>query len=131
MHSNRAFLNPDIFQPTKYTVPPTRVAKELPPKPWQLPKFELFVQSFIFLITALNPQRYNWLELIDKNRTRINVARDNRFRCTRCRAVHVRAELRTPNAMRFFFSALAMFTSPFLLTTPTSLAFACEGFLHL
>ena len=34
---------PDIVQPTKYVVPPTRVAKELPPEPWQLPKFEPFI----------------------------------------------------------------------------------------
>ena len=43
MPSNRAFLDPDIVQPTKYIVPPTRVAKELPPEPWQLPKFKPFV----------------------------------------------------------------------------------------
>ena len=39
MPSNRAFLDLGIVQPTKYVVPPTRVAKELPPEPWQLPKF--------------------------------------------------------------------------------------------
>ena len=41
MPSNRAFLDPDIVQPTKYVVPPTYVAKELPLEPWQLPKFKL------------------------------------------------------------------------------------------
>ena len=43
MPSNRAFLDPNIIQPTKYIVPPTCIAKELPPEPWQLPKFEPFV----------------------------------------------------------------------------------------
>ena len=43
MPSNCAFLDPDIVQPTKYIVPPTRVAKELPPEPWQPPKFKPFV----------------------------------------------------------------------------------------
>ena len=43
MPSNRAFLDPNIVQPTKYIIPPTRVSKELPLEPWQLPKFEPFV----------------------------------------------------------------------------------------
>jgi len=43
MPSNQAFLNPNIVQPTKYVVPPTCVAEELPPEPWQLPKFEPFI----------------------------------------------------------------------------------------
>jgi hypothetical protein len=43
MPSNRAFLDPDIIQPTKYIVPLTRIAKELPPEPWRLPKFEPFI----------------------------------------------------------------------------------------
>ncbi|OCL05492.1 hypothetical protein AOQ84DRAFT_95918 [Glonium stellatum] len=45
MPSNRAFLDPSIVQSTKYVVPPTRVAKELPPEPWQLPEFEFFVRA--------------------------------------------------------------------------------------
>ena len=45
MPSTRAFLGPNIVQPTKYVVPPTRVAKELPPEPWQLPKSEPFVRA--------------------------------------------------------------------------------------
>jgi hypothetical protein len=44
MPSNRAFLDPGIVQPTKYDVPPTRVAEEQPLEPWQLPKFEPFVR---------------------------------------------------------------------------------------
>ena len=43
MPSNRAFLDPDIVQPTKYVVPPTCVAKELPLELWQLPKFKPFI----------------------------------------------------------------------------------------
>jgi len=43
MPSNRAFLNPNIAQPTKYIIPLTCVAKELPLEPWQLPKFKPFI----------------------------------------------------------------------------------------
>jgi hypothetical protein len=39
------FLILIIVQPTKYVVPLTRVAKELSPEPWQLPKFEPFVKA--------------------------------------------------------------------------------------
>ena len=40
MPSKSAFLNPNIVQRTKYVVPPTRVAKKPPLKPWPLPKFD-------------------------------------------------------------------------------------------
>ena len=43
MPSNRAYKDPDIVPPTQYIVPPTRVAKEPPPEPWELPKFEPFI----------------------------------------------------------------------------------------
>jgi len=43
MPSNRAYLDPDIVKPTKYIVPPTRIAKEPPVEPWELPKFEPYV----------------------------------------------------------------------------------------
>ena len=55
MPSNHAFLDPSIVQPTKYVVPPTRVAKELPPEPWQLPKFELFVRASYSSSRLKNP----------------------------------------------------------------------------
>ena len=45
MPSNRAFLDPNIVRPTKYIIPPTRVAKELPLEPWQLPKFKPCVRA--------------------------------------------------------------------------------------
>ena len=43
MPSNQAYLDPNIIKPTKYIVPPTRIAKEPPLKPWELPKFEPYV----------------------------------------------------------------------------------------
>ena len=43
MPFNCAFLNLNIVQPTKYIIPLTCVAKELPLEPWQLPKFKPFV----------------------------------------------------------------------------------------
>ena len=43
MPSKSTFLDPNIIQHTKYVVPPSRVAKKLPPKPWPLPKFNPFI----------------------------------------------------------------------------------------
>ena len=40
MPSNRAYIDPDVVKPTKYIVPPTCIAKEPPPEPWELPKFK-------------------------------------------------------------------------------------------
>ena len=58
MPSNRAFLNPNIVQPTKYIIPLTRVAKELPLEPQQLPKFKPFIidnyNAYSELILPLN-----------------------------------------------------------------------------
>ena len=55
MLSNRAFLDPNIVQPTQYVVPPTRAVKELPPEPWQLPKFEPFVRASYSLSRLQDP----------------------------------------------------------------------------
>ena len=43
MPSNRAYFNPDVVKPTKYIVPPTRIVKEPPLKPWELPKFKPYI----------------------------------------------------------------------------------------
>ena len=43
MPSNRAFLNPNIVQPTKYIIPLTYIVKELPLEPQQLSKFKPFI----------------------------------------------------------------------------------------
>ena len=40
MPSNRTSNDIDPVQPTQYKVPPSRVAKKPPPKPWELPDFE-------------------------------------------------------------------------------------------
>jgi hypothetical protein len=55
MPSTGAFLDPNIVQPTKYVVPPIRIAKELPPEPWQLPKFEPFVRASYSLSRLQDP----------------------------------------------------------------------------
>jgi hypothetical protein len=68
MPSNRAFLDPDIVQPTKYVVPLTRAAKELSPEPWQLPKFEPFVRASYSSSRLWDPNDL-MLEFIDKSRT--------------------------------------------------------------
>jgi len=39
MPSNRTSDDIDLVQPTQYHVPPYRIAKKSPPKPWPLPDF--------------------------------------------------------------------------------------------
>ena len=43
MPFNRAYIDLDVVKPTKYIVPPTRIAKEPPLEPWELPKFKPYV----------------------------------------------------------------------------------------
>ena len=40
MPSNRARIDVDLGQKTRYNVPLNKTAKIAPPKPWPLPKFE-------------------------------------------------------------------------------------------
>ena len=47
MSFNRARINIDLVQPTKYNILPNRTAKKPPPKPWPLPKFKpLHINNF-------------------------------------------------------------------------------------
>ena len=47
MPRNRARIDADLVQKTQYNVPPNKMAKTPPPKPWPLPEFEpLYINNW-------------------------------------------------------------------------------------